>query len=586
MALDGIAIAYLVRELDAALTGGKIDKIHQPEPDEIILVIRKDVNRRLLLSAGAQAPRAHFTEIPKDNPMTAPLFCMVLRKHLLGGRITGITQGAGFERVINFDVEAVSEMGEICQRRLIIEIMGKHSNIILLGGGVILDSIKRVTHEMSSLREVLPGRTYTEPPAQDKINPAAAMDDMEIFTTRLLNSGDTAPKALSGGFNGISPATAKEITHRAGIDAGAMADKLENAEVTRLYNVFGTIVTDALSGKFNGELAENGKGAAVDFAPYEMTVYPKELRRGAENMSRLLEEFYGAKDHALRISQKSQDLRRLVAQNIERCVRKYDAHQRTSLEIENRDMNRLSGELLTANLYQITPGLQEVTLPNYYDENGGNITIKLDARLTAAQNAQRYFKRYNKEKRAFEALGPQMEQNAEELKYLESVMESLSKADNLAELNEIREELAETGFARRKNVKKEAKRPAQASQPVSYTSSDGFTILVGKNNRQNDELTMKTANPGDIWLHAKDIPGSHVIIRTENAGVPDSTLEEAASLAAFYSKAGASALVPVDYTLRRHVKKPAGAKPGMVIYTHQKTAFVKPSDKVSHEKHI
>lgn len=574
MALDGLALAYLVRELRETLVGNRIDKIYQPEADEVVLTVK---NQRLLITVNAQGPRVHLSNITKENPMVAPLFCMVLRKHLLGGRIVDIVQGAHFERVVNFDIQAVNEMGEMCRRRLIVEIMGKHSNVMLLDDkDVILDAAKRITAEMSSHREVLPGRAYVPPPVQDKMDPLVIFDNPDAARERLSTANAPLHKALYTAFMGISPGTAGEIIHRANLDADSTSGSLSHDEVGSILSIIGKIVQDVQLGNFNGELTLDNRGVAVAFAPFELTVRHSDDKRKADTMSRLLEDFYAAKDQALRISQKSQDLRRLVTQNIERCVRKYDAHQRTLRDIENRETHRLHGELLTANLHNISPGQSLVSVQNYYSADVDIVNIALDPRLTPAQNAQRYYKRYNKEKRAFEALGEQMAQNEQELQYLESVLAALSNADSEIELTEIREELVETGFVRRRAPKKGKERRNAPSQPIAHMSSDGFTILIGKNNRQNDELSMKTAAPDDIWLHAKDIPGSHVIVRTMGRAVPNQTLEEAAGLAAFYSKARASALVPVDYTAKKHVKKPTGAKPGMVIYTHQKTAFVKP----------
>ncbi|MDR1704225.1 MAG: NFACT family protein [Clostridiales bacterium] len=583
MALDGIAVAHIVHELRKTLLGGKVEKIHQPETDEIIMSVKRDGIRRLLISANAQGPRLHLTAIPKENPMTAPLFCMVLRKHLMGGRIVDIAQGEGFERVVNIDIEAVSEMGEMTRNRLSAEIMGKHSNIILIGtDGVILDSIKHINHEKSSLREVLPGRVFTPPPEQDKVNPAAVPGDFPGFAERLSSSGVSVHKHLHTAYMGISPATASEMQHRAGLAPDASSVGLNEEGVKSLYAAFCEIVEDAVTGVFNGELVLDGQDVPVQFAPFALTMYG-EGRKPTSSMSALLEDYYGERDQNVRVNQKSQDLRRLISQNIERCVRKHDTHERTLREIENRDVHRLYGELLTANLYRLSQGMTEVSLEDYNAADGSSVTIQLDARLTPTQNAQRWYKLYNKEKRAFEALKDQIKQNAADLNYLESVMVSVGNATGEADLNEIREELAEQGFVKRKNIltAKRAKKHKETA-PLTFTSSDGFLILVGKNNRQNDELTMKDAEPADIWLHTKDIPGSHVIIKAGGKTVPDRTLEEAAKLAAYHSKARAGSLVPVDYALRKYVKKPGGAKPGAVIYTNQKTAFVKPEIIASH----
>lgn len=570
MALDGITLAHIVRELRETIQGGRIEKIQQPENDEVIIIVKNGGSKRLLISANAQSPRLHLTDGVKDNPMTAPLFCMVLRKHLTGGRITSVTQGPRFERIVYIDVLSASEMGDLSSKRLVIEIMGKHSNIILLNeGGVILDAVKRVTHDASSVRQVLPGLPYADPPDQGKMDPAdCSLDD---FKNRLHESSFPVQKHLYMTYNGVSPVTASEIAFRAGVDADAKPEELPDEKINSLCQVMTNLAFSAAARQYQGWLVIDEGGGTIEFAPYPLTMFGSKGQPVTGGISKLLEQFYSGRDKSVRLKQKTQDLRKLLAQNIERCVNKAGIFEKTLRDIENRDTHRLFGELLTANLHEIPFGQPKVTLDNYYD-SGTAVTIPLDMRLTPIENAQRYYKRYNKEKRAFEALQTQIVQNTQELEYLQSVLSSVSNAVGEADIREIREELEEQGFARRRAAKKEKPRP---SVPISVVTADGFTVTAGKNNKQNDALTAKAAD-SDIWLHAKGIPGSHVIIKTNGQAVPDETLQTAAELAAYYSGARDGSLVPVDYTLRKYVKKPGGAKPGMVIYKNQKTVFVKP----------
>lgn len=582
MALDGVTVSNIVYELREKLLGGRIDKIYQPERDEIILSIRSLGNNcKLLLTATASSPRICITKQIKDNPMSPPLFCMVLRKHLSSGKIVAIDQ-PDFERIVVITIEAVNEMGDFCTRKLIIEIMGKHSNIILVGDDdEILDSAKHISFETSSVREVLPGKAYVFPPSKDKANPLTA-SEREFLDNIDRNKAAKIQSIIYQSYNGISPVMASEICFCANIDPDKYCEGLLSHEKQSLYTAFASLINDINEKNYDCKIYYDEKDKPFDFASVKMNQFSLMKNRSFESVSELLEFFYSAKDAVYRISQKSQDLKKLVQLNIERCVKKKDIQQKTLKDIENRDLYRIYGELITANIYSIEKGAKLFATQNYYDENLSEIKIPLDQNKTPSENAQRYFKRYNKEKRTFAAMQNQIEQNEDELKYLEGVLTSIQNSLEEADIEEIRNELADEGFIKKKKVKKGTQRQKK-TKPYCYISSDGFYIYVGKNNKQNDELTLKFANGNDFWLHTKDIPGSHVIIKTEGSDVPDQTLNEAAMLAAFYSKGRNSSLVPVDYTLKKNVKKPNGSKPGMVIYEANKTAYVTPDERIIKE---
>ncbi|MDR1531638.1 MAG: NFACT family protein [Clostridiales bacterium] len=586
MALDGITLASTICELKRCLLGGRIDKVHQPEKDEIILNVRnKGCARKLLLTASASQPRLHLTERNKPNPMEAPMFCMILRKHIGGGKLIDIIQ-PGFERIAEFHIEAFNEMGDLTLKKLIIEIMGKHSNIILTDErGLILDSAKRVTHETSSVREVLPGKAYTRPPAQDKLDPLSAARG-EFFDRLTGAAGRKLQQAIYQAFTGISPVTASEICARAGVDGDLPADLCAPEVLEAVYAKFSALMADVREERFDcgayiarGPRGE-GNGRPVEFACVDLTMMTAYKKQPFDSPSELLEFFYSERDSIYRMNQQTADLRKLVQMNIERCAKKQQVYLDTLRDIEGREALRLMGELITANIYSVKKGMTSFTARNYYEEGNPEVTIRLDPTLAASENAQAYFKKYNKQKRTYAALGEHMRQNQEELRYLEETLNAIATCAEAADIEEVRDELCEQGFLKKKKTagaKLSARRlRTKKTQPLRFMSADGFEIFVGKNNRQNDELTLRFADSGDIWLHTKEIPGSHVIIRTGGKPVPDSTLAEAAKLAARFSKARDSSHVPVDYTARKNVKKPNGAKPGMVIYENYRTAYVTP----------
>lgn len=576
MAFDGITIAALKNELDNNIIGGRIDKIYQPENDEIILNIRSFGNAfKLLLTANPSNPKFHFTNIQKNNPATPPLFCMVLRKHLQSGKIIKIEQ-VNFDRIINIYIEGLNEMGDYSVKKLILEIMGRHSNIILTDeNNIILDSIKHISHDKSSVREVLPGKEYDLPPQQDKINPMD-LDANNFYNFINNNQSKKIQNIIYQSYTGISPVIASELCYRASINTADVPSEIDNSNIRILYSKFYEMIEDIKNNNFKPVIIKSSK-KLMDFSPFYMEQFKGYDIVEYDSMSETVEKYYETKDFSYRINQKTQDLRHLISQNIERCVRKKEIQIKTLNDIENREEKRLYGELLTANIYSIQKGMSSITLPNFYSENMENIEIPLDSDLTPSENAQKYFKAYNKAKRTYEALQSQIASNDDELAYLDGVLTSVGNCTNEQDIKEIRNELREGGYLKKvknSNNKKNIKK----SKPLHYISSDGFDIYVGKNNVQNDELTLKFARSRDIWMHTKVIPGSHVIVVTNGEIVPNSTLNEAANLAAYYSKARESSLVPVDYTEKRNVKKPNGAKPGLVIYETNQTAYVTPSE--------
>lgn len=565
MAFDGITIAAVVKELRDTLIGGRIYKIAQPENDELLLTIKtaEGGQRRLLISAGASLPLIYLTEKNKPSPMTAPGFCMLLRKHLQNGRITDITQ-PGLERIIHLHIEHLNEMGDLCHKRLIVEIMGKHSNLIFVNEeDSIIDSIKHISGMVSSVREVLPGRIYFIPHTQEKQNPLSL--DVESFRFTMYGKNMPAYKALYSSYTGISPMIAQEICYRAGMDGDFSTSYFEEApdgeeKLRLLYKSFSDMMEQIKNGIFSPAIVyENG--VPVEYAPLPLSMYEADSTKNYASISELLEQFYAEKNTITRIRQKSSDLRRIVQTALERNVKKYDLQLRQMKDTEKKDKYRIYGELLNTYGYDIAPGAKTLEALNYYTNE--MITIPLDPLLTASENAKKYFDKYSKLKRTYEALSQLTTQVKEEIDHLESIQAALDIALLEEDLAQIKEELIVSGYIHRKGGSKKIK---FTSKPFHYISSDGFHIYVGKNNYQNDELTFKFATGNDWWFHAKGIPGSHVVVKSEGASLPDSTFEDAARLAAYYSKARSQDKVEIDYTEKKNVKKPSGSKPGFVVY--------------------
>ena len=581
MAFDGVTIANVVSELKRELTGGRLYKIAQPEADELLLTIKQpDGTKKLLISAQASLPLLYLTSESKPSPMTAPGFCMLLRQHLQNGRITGISQ-PGLERIVHIDVEHLDEMGDLRRKTLVVEIMGKHSNIIFCDSeGTIIDSIKHVSAAVSSLREVLPGKAYFIAATQDKLD--ALSTDGEAFRNALSARPQPVFKALYGSFTGISPVLAQELCYEAGIDADLPTAALGDSDYEGLYGAFSRMAEAIRQERFSPNIAYTD-GSPVEFCALPLTMYgygrqdapstdsvnPGEKPAGDYtvpygSMSALLEHYYAEKNVLTHIRQKSADLRRIVQTALERNVKKYDLQLRQMKDTEKRDTYRIYGELLNTYGYSAEPGAKSLQALNYYTDE--TVTIPLDPTLSAKENAQKYFDRYGKMKRTYEALSQLTVEVREEIQHLESVSTALDIALYEEDLAQIKEELTESGYIRRKAGNR-GKKQKITSRPFHYLSSDGFHMYVGKNNFQNDELTFKLATGNDWWFHAKQIPGSHVVVKTGNAQeLPDRTFEEAARLAAYYSKGRGQEKVEIDYVQKKHVKKPNGAKPGFVVY--------------------
>lgn len=562
MAFDGITIACLRKELSDRLVGGRITKIVQPEADELLLTIKNNAAQyRLLLSASASLPLVYLTEKNKNAPMTAPGFCMLLRKHLGGGRITAVTQPS-LERILRFEIEHLDEMGDLCRKYLIAELMGKHSNLIFCReDGTILDSIKHVSLAVSSVREVLPGRTYFIPHTQDKLDPltASPAEMIEAVCAKPAPLG----KAIYTSLTGFSPAMAEELCHRSFLESARPAAALENRERDMLQHQLLRLMENIKGEDFTPRIYYNGKEPA-EFSAVPLTMYEDLDAQSFEDMSGLLESYYAVKNTLTRIHQKSADLRRVVQTALERTRKKYDLQLKQLQDTEKREKYKVWGELIHTYGYGVPEGARSMQALNYYTNE--EITIPLDSTLTAQENAKRYFDKYGKLKRTFEAVTKLLEETRNETEHLESIQTALDMALTEEDLAPVREELVEYGYIRRKSGRNSGKKPKLSSRPYHYLSSDGFDIYVGKNNFQNDELTFQFASGNDWWFHAKGVPGSHVILKSEGRELPDRAFEEAGRLAAYYSKNRGGDKVEIDYVEKKHVKKPGGGKPGFVVY--------------------
>lgn len=562
MAFDGIVIANLAHDIKSRLEGGKINKIAQPEKDELLFTIKNNRETyRLSISASASLPLIYFTDTNKPSPLTAPNFCMLLRKHIGTGRIVKVSQ-PGLERILEFEIEHLDELGDLQKKRLIVELMGKHSNIIFCKeDGTILDSIKHISAQVSSVREVLPGRMYFIPHTVDKANPLTVTE--EEFQTLLRSAPMPVQKALYQKLTGISPLIGTELCHLASLEGEKPASELSENELTHLYRMFSLMMEDVKEGRFFPNIIyENG--APAEFASVPLTCFEGAgyESRPSSSISSLLETYYAEKSVITRIRQKSVDLRRIVQTALERNYKKYDLQLKQLKDTEKRDRYRVYGELLNAYGYELSGGEKELLCLDYY--SGKEVKIPLDPQLSAQENSQKYYARYNKLKRTCEALETLTAETKQEIDHLESISAALDIAVREEDLVQIKEELMEFGFIKKRPFG--SKKPKITSRPYHYRSTDGFDIYVGKNNYQNEEVTFKIANGNDWWFHAKGIPGSHVVVRTEGKELPDRVFEEAGSLAAWYSKGRSNEKVEIDYIQRKHVKKAAGGAPGFVIY--------------------
>ncbi|MCR4806400.1 MAG: NFACT family protein, partial [Lachnospiraceae bacterium] len=550
--------------------GGRIYKIAQPEADELLLTIKTgDGQVRLLISSDASLPFLYLTRANKQGPMTAPGFCMLLRKHIQNGRIVSVTQPS-LERILIFEIDHLNEMGDMCRKKLVVEIMGKHSNIIFLDDkDMIIDSIKHISSAVSSVREVLPGRDYFIPNTQEKSDPLTI--DKDAFISLLRSKPMGVSKALYTSLTGLSPMMAEEIVYRSSLDSSKPASEYTDEEMVHLYNNFTWLMDSVKAGEFAPNMVLKDS-SPVEFSPVSLKSYGDHTIRENASMSYILEDYYAKRNVLTRIRQKSSDLRRIVSTLLERNVKKYDLQLKQLKDTEKKDKYRIYGELLNTYGYNVSPGAKSLEADNYY--TGEKITIPLDPDLSPSENSKRYFDRYGKLKRTEEALNVQTEQTKSEIEHLESILTSLDIAREENDLTEIREELIQAGYIRKKRT---GKTKELKSKPFHYVSSDGFHIYVGKNNLQNDYLTFKLAGGNDWWFHAKKIPGSHVIVKAEGRPLTDKTFEEAGALAAYYSKGRDQDKVEIDYVQKKEVKKPAGAKPGFVVYYTNYSLVASPS---------
>ncbi|NLG37448.1 MAG: fibronectin/fibrinogen-binding protein [Clostridiales bacterium] len=566
MPYDGLTLGAAARELDRILSGGRVDRVSQPERDEIHIEIRSGgQNHRLLLSASARYPRAHLTREVKPNPLKAPAFCMALRKRLTGGRVVSVARH-DMERVLEIELDVRDEMGAQSRVVLRCEIMGRHSNIILTGAdGRILDSIKHVGEDKSRIREVLPGLAYAYPPPQDRIDPRGL--DAETLEA-LLSQGDGAA-ALSARLAGLSRATVAAII--GGADSEPLPAAARREAALRLAERIAAVESGQISPVL---VTDPSTGEAVDFFPFISAAHPSKWQRPCTTLQQAMDEYYRRRDREDRMKERTAAMRDVVRRNLNRCERKLEKQRQTLLDAAHPERYRLWGELLTANLAQLRRGMRSVSLPNWYDPECAAVDIPLDPARDGVRNAQLCFKRYRKARVALELTRSQIEETEQEIAYLKGQLHNLNGCSTLAEAEEIAHELAAQGYMRPPRGGRRARQSRSA--PLRYRSSDGYDIYVGRNNTQNDALTLRLARPDDIWLHTRQIPGSHVILRARDGSASDTAIAEAALLAAWHSSARDSSGVPVDYTARRNVKKPAGARPGMVIYTTHRTATVTP----------
>ena len=561
MAFDGFVISNIVTELNQKILGGRIYKIYQPEADEITLVIKKERNTlRLHISASASLPLIYLTDTSKTNPMQAPNFCMLLRKHLSNGRIVSIFQ-PNFERIIEITIEHLDELGDLCQKRLIVELMGKHSNIIFADSeDMILDSIKHISANISSIREVLPGRTYCFPPSKGKHTIFALTP--EIFSNEVIQKPTSLSKALYSSITGMSPLIANEICYRAGLDGSASTDSLTEEYASGLYGQLMKLKTSVEMKDYHPNVIYYGE-EPKEFSCIPLTSYSDGTSKAFPSIFDVLICYYAEKEKYTRMKQKTADLRKIVQTAQERVSKKYDLQQKQLKDTKKREKYKVYGELIQTYGYQLEPNAKSLTCVNYYTNE--EITIPLDPNKTPLENSQKYFARYSKLKRTYEALSQLVVETKADLDHLESIATSLSLSEDEKDLALIKEELIDYGYI--KNRGNQRTKRQKKSKPLHFLSSDGFHMYVGKNNYQNDELTFKFANGGDWWFHAKQMSGSHVIVRKEQAEtLPDATFEEAGRLAAYYSKGRQAPKVEIDYVQRKELKKPPKAKPGFVIY--------------------
>ena len=569
MALDGIVVASMAKELQENFTNARLSKIAQPEKDELLLTLKgPNGQKRLLLSASASLPLVYITGTNKPSPMTAPNFCMLLRKHVANGRITSITQ-PDMERILVFEIEHLDDLGDLRHKKLIIELMGKHSNIIFCDeNDMILDSIKHISAQVSSVREVLPGRTYFIPAQQDKMNPLK--ENGAHFMEHALQKPCSTSKAIYTSYTGISPLAANEFCYRANLDGDAPCASLTESEQQKLTEVFLAAMSDIREGRFYPNIIMH-QDEPIEYAAIPLTSYASDTILPYDSISEVLENYYAQRSLYTRMRQKSADLRHVINTLLERNRKKYDLQKKQLKDTDKREKYKVYGELIHTYGYQLEEGCKGFDALNYYTNE--TIHIPLDATISPLDNAKKYFDRYAKLKRTYEALTDLIEDTQLEIDHLDSIATALDIAETEADLQQIKEEMMESGYIKHKYSKKKTQ---GKSRPYHYRSTDGFDIYVGKNNFQNDELTFKFAEGNDWWFHAKGMPGSHVLVKTKTGEMPDRTFEEAGRLAAFYSKGRGNEKVEIDYLQKKNVKKPNKAKPGFVVYYTNYSLTIQP----------
>lgn len=569
MPMDGLTVGFAARELNRLLQGGRVDKITQPEHDSVVMVIRADgENRRLLLCASPNNARCHLTNESYSNPLEPPALCMLMRKQLSGARVASVRQVDG-DRVIHVDLDAVNEMGDHVLRRLVLEIMGRHSNLMMLDeNGRILEAARHVSPDMSRVRQVQPGMAYLPPPAQGRLNPETLTAEQLLSRLQGMEPARFS-RAVADQVTGLSRPAAEELAARILAPGEDWPENLPDA-CARLTDLLRRLPDMA-----DPRLMTDDTGAALDVFAFPYLSRDLRLQRPYPTLSAALDACFSSRDARDRLNQRSASMLRMLKGQIERCEKKLAIQEEELASAERMDEYRRMGEALNASLYQLKKGMTEAVLPDWSDPDGGTITVPLDNRLTPGQNAQKYFKKYQKARSARETAAVQRDKTLEELDYLEGMLLDLDKCTGESDLEDIRQELVRTGYMKRVTSRRQ-QRQLPKSKPSRFISSDGITILVGKNAAQNDRLTA-AAKPDEMWLHAKDMPGSHVIIQAEGE-IPNETMKQAALLAAWFSKGQHSSTVPIDYTRKRYVRKPSGAAPGKVIYTHHKTAYVTPSE--------
>ena len=582
MPLDAIALGAIATELDEKLRDAKIEKVHQPERDEIMLAIKgRNGAYKLVISASGSNARMHLATESKENPASPPMFCMLLRKHLTGGRIVKIER-MGYERAVDIEISCRNELGDIVARHIICEVMGRNSNIIFLDEARrIIDSVKHIDLTVSTVRNILPGLTYMMPPAGDRLNPGEA--SAEDYFNLLENSpeGREADRAITDGVMGISPLLAGECVFCATGSRDRVIGELSFDEKRKIADELYKMFQKAENGDFAPcILYTKDREKAADFAPFSIKQYEGEyVCENAGSMNDAANEFYFMRDRYARMRDRSSGITKVVTNNLRRAEKKLDILQKELKEASDRDKFRIYGELISANIYRINKGDKELVAQNFYDENQADVTIPLDIKLSPSKNAERYFTKYKKAKNTEIYANEQIDITLKEIEYLDSVLYSVANAKTPQELGYIREELASAGYIKSDSGKKKKDKPSSVGEPMEFNYMD-YTIYVGRNNVQNDYLTLRMSRSNDLWLHTKNIPGSHVLVKYMGEDFPNKVIEKAAEIAAYYSKGRNSSYVEVDYCPVNHVKKPNGAKAGMVIYEGYNTALVKPSDEI------